>query len=181
MASAESVILSVSPAELQRRIDQGENPEMLDVRTPAEHGEVHAVGVNLVPLDKLVTKRFLESRQAEAQAPLYLFCKSGGRALRAAEKFVAAGFDKVIVVDGGTDAWVAAGLPVERGARKVMSLERQVRITAGALVFVGTLLGVLASPWFLVVPGFVGAGLVFAGLTDTCGMGMALARCPWNR
>ena len=86
----------------------------------------------------------------------------------------------VINVEGGTTAWSAAGLPVVRG-RKTISLERQVRIAAGSLVFAGTLLGAMVNPLFLIIPGFVGAGLVFAGVTDTCGMAMMLAKMPWNQ
>lgn len=83
-------------------------------------------------------------------------------------------------VEGGTLAWEGAGLPVVRG-RRVISLERQVRIAAGALVVAGVLLGWLVHPAFLGLSAFVGAGLVFAGVTDTCGMGLLLARMPWNR
>ena len=83
-------------------------------------------------------------------------------------------------VEGGTQAWEQAGLPVVRG-KKTISLERQVRIAAGALVFLGTILGAAVSPYLLIIPGFVGAGLVFAGITDTCGMGMMLAKMPWNQ
>ena len=90
------------------------------------------------------------------------------------EKLIAAGHPHVVNVEGGTLAWEEAGLPVVRG-QKAMSLERQVRIAAGALVFVGTLLGALVHPYWLVIPAFVGAGLVFAGVTDTCGMAMVLA------
>jgi predicted branched-subunit amino acid permease len=86
----------------------------------------------------------------------------------------------VLVVEGGTDLWNEQKLPVEKGTA-VMSLERQVRITAGSLVFIGTLAGLFANRAFLVLPAFVGAGLVFAGITDTCAMGMLLAKMPWNR
>ena len=73
-----------------------------------------------------------------------------------------------------------AGLPVVRG-KKAVSLERQVRIAAGSLVVIGVALGLLVHPVLFGLSGFVGAGLVFAGVTDTCGMGMMLARMPWNR
>jgi len=76
-------------------------------------------------------------------------------------------------------AWESAGLPLKRGA-KMMSLERQVRIAAGALVFTGAVLGYFVNPAWIALSGFVGAGLVFAGITDTCGMGMLIARMPWN-
>lgn len=71
--------------------------------------------------------------------------------------------------------------PVTRSAVKVMSLERQVRIAAGSLVFIGVALGWFVHRGFFAVPAFVGAGLVFAGLTDFCGMGLLLAKMPWNR
>ena len=94
--------------------------------------------------------------------------------------FVNAGFSNVVNVEGGTQAWDGAGLPVIRG-KKSMSLERQVRIAAGFLVVLGTILGWLVHPGFYGISAFVGAGLVFAGITDTCGMGMVLAKMPWNQ
>ena len=83
-------------------------------------------------------------------------------------------------MEGGTLAWEQAGYPVVRG-RKTMSLERQVRIAAGGIAFVGAVLALSVDAWFAGIPAFIGAGLVFAGVTDTCGMGMVLARMPWNR
>jgi rhodanese-related sulfurtransferase len=109
-----------------------------------------------------------------------MICRSGGRGRQAAEKFHAAGYPNVVNVEGGTLAWERAGLPVVRG-KKTMSLERQVRIAAGSLVVLGTVLGAFVHPAFLGLPAIVGAGLIFAGVTDTCGMGMLLARMPWNR
>ena len=98
----------------------------------------------------------------------------------ACEKFVAAGYENVVNVEGGTQAWEAAGFPVKRG-KKTVSLERQVRILAGALVLLGALLAWFVHPAFVLLSGFIGTGLVFAGVTDTCGMAMALAKMPWNR
>src|SRR5690606_25251468 len=112
-------------------------------------------------------------------AVIAVLCKSGQRARMAADRLASLGFD-LQVVEGGTDACVAAGVPVVRGAAQVMSLERQVRIVAGSLVLMGALLGWLVAPGFYVLSGFVGAGLVFAGVTDTCAMGLLLARMPWN-
>ena len=86
----------------------------------------------------------------------------------------------VVNVEGGTTACVEAGLPVVRG-KKAISLERQVRIAAGLLVLLGVLLGFLVHPVLFGLSAFVGAGLVFAGVTDFCGMGMLLARMPWNQ
>jgi rhodanese-related sulfurtransferase len=86
-----------------------------------------------------------------------------------------------VVVVGGTLAWTAAGLPVVRGEAKMISLERQVRIAAGALVATGAVLAQVVHPGFIWLSGVVGAGLVFAGITDFCGMGLLIARLPWNR
>ena len=108
-----------------------------------------------------------------------MICKSGGRGRQACEQLIAAGFSNVVNVDGGTQAWDAAGLPVMRG-KKAISLERQVRIAAGSLVLTGAVLSQLVHPWWIGLSGFVGAGLIFAGITDTCGMGLLLARMPWN-
>ncbi|MHC4994959.1 MAG: rhodanese-like domain-containing protein [Planctomycetota bacterium] len=154
--------------------------EFVDVRTPAEFREVHAPQAKNIPLDELDPEAYRRSRGERAADPVYVICKTGGRGKQAARRLVEAGFKEVVNVEGGMDAWTAAGAAVVRG-KKTISLERQVRITAGFLVALGTLLGVTVNPWFLVVPGFVGCGLVFAGVTDFCGMGLLLARAPWNR
>jgi len=111
---------------------------------------------------------------------LYVICASGARGRQAREAFAAAGFADVVNVEGGTRAWEAAGLPVERG-EATMSLERQVRIIAGSLVLLGVVLGAAASPWFTLLSAFVGLGLINAGVTDVCPMAMGLARLPWNQ
>lgn len=169
---------SITPKQLHDEIRSGKKITLIDVRTPAEFGEVHVTCAKNVPLDRISTTKHPEIPD-EASSPTYVICKSGGRSKMACDKLVAAGYGNVVNVEGGTSACETAGLPVARG-KKVMSLERQVRIAAGSLVFTGTMLGIY-SPWFLIIPGFVGAGLVFAGITDTCGMGMMLARMPWNQ
>ena len=111
---------------------------------------------------------------------MYIICRSGGRSLQACERFLKAGYTNVVNVEGGTLACQTVGLPLAQG-KKAISLERQVRIAAGSLVLLGLVLGWLVHPYFLGLSAFVGAGLVFAGVTDTCGMGMLLARMPWNQ
>jgi rhodanese-related sulfurtransferase len=168
---------TISPAELAELTKNGE-VDLIDVRTPAEFEEVHVAFARNVPLDRLDPRTVCDGR--DPGRPLYFICRTGSRGQKACEKFEAAGFANVVNVEGGTQACDGAGLPVVRG-RKTISLERQVRIAAGLLVLLGVVLGVLVHPAFLGLAGFVGAGLVFAGLTDTCGMGMMLARMPWNR
>lgn len=152
---------------------------LVDVRTPMEHREVHAEGVHLLPLDTLSAER-LSALRAGPEQPVYLLCRSGGRATKAHEALAKAGVDNCFVVMGGTEAWVQAGLPVVRG-KKGMSLERQVRIAAGFLALTGAVLSVTVHPYAIALSGFVGAGLMFAGFTDWCGMGLLLAKMPWNK
>lgn len=172
-------VTKISPQELHERRQQGKC-DLIDVRTPAEYGEVHATDAVNLPLDRLSPKDVMQSRNGSADQPLYVICKSGNRAGKACDKFISAGYDNVVNVEGGTDAWASAGLPVVRG-KKAISLERQVRIAAGFLVLVGALLGIFVHPYFAGLSAFVGAGLMFAGITDTCGMAMVLAKMPWNQ
>ena len=171
---------SITPRELYSRIEQREKPRVVDVRTPIEFREIHATVARNCPLDSISPAKIFESGSIDSEEPVYVICKSGNRSKMACEKLVTAGV-KVINVEGGTAAWADAGLPVVRG-KKAISLERQVRICAGALVVLGVALTVIFnSLWFLIISGFVGCGLIFAGVTDTCGMGMMLSKMPWNQ
>jgi rhodanese-related sulfurtransferase len=170
---------SVSPGELNRMIASGCPVELLDVRTPGEFESAHVPGARLIPLDELDAGTFLKQR-GEADRPVYVLCQSGGRARKAIEKLRQAGFGGGVLVEGGTQAWIEAGLPVTRGTAKVISLERQVRIAAGSLVLTGVLLAYFVHPGFIALSAFVGVGLVFAGVTDWCGMGLLLTKLPWN-
>jgi rhodanese-related sulfurtransferase len=169
---------TIRPQELDRLRTQGHPLELIDVRTPVEYREVHVPFARNLPLSDLDPGEI--RRTQKSGESLYVICKSGGRGAQAGEKLIAAGCQDVVNVEGGTQAWVDAGLPVIRG-RKAVSLERQVRIAAGLLVLVGVALGYFVHEGFLGLAAFVGAGLVFAGVIDTCGMGMILARMPWNR
>ncbi|MFC3050781.1 rhodanese-like domain-containing protein [Kordiimonas pumila] len=156
---------------------------MIDVRTAAEHAACHVAGVELLPLQNFDAESVASSLKARApNKPVYVLCKGGGRAKQAAEQLAAKVSSDIYVVEGGTDACsTIAGVPVNRGASNHMSLERQVRIAAGSFVVLGILLSILVNPAFVWFSAFVGAGLVFAGLTDTCAMGMLIARMPWNK
>ena len=175
-------VQQISPEELLRLRTAGTAVRLIDVRTPVEFERVHADGAQLVPLDRLDPRAVMSAHGIAADGErVYVICQSGGRSAKACEAFQAAGFPNVASVAGGTAAWERAGLPVVRGTRMVISLERQVRIGAGLLVLLGVLLGWLVHPAFTGLAAFVGAGLVFAGITDWCGMGLLLARMPWNR
>jgi len=170
----------ITPQELAELCNTGKKVDLVDVRTPVEYREVHVEVARNVPLDQLDAKVLMQGRNGSVNEPLYVICHSGSRGQQACEKFLKAGFSNVVNIEGGTLACVEAGLPVVRG-KTAISLERQVRIAAGSLVLLGALLGWFVHPAFIGLSAFVGAGLVFAGVTDTCGMGMILARMPWNQ
>ncbi|GHF20656.1 sulfurtransferase [Kordiimonas sediminis] len=156
-------------------------PFVIDVRTAGEYKGVHVDGAHLFPLQDLKPESVEKARIAAGKedGPVYVLCKGGQRAEMAAKQLCDDVKCDVIVVEGGTDACVTAGMPVNRG-QGVMSLERQVRIAAGFLVLTGVLLGTFVAPGFYGLSGFVGAGLMFAGITNTCAMGMLIAKMPWN-
>ncbi len=167
---------TIKPLELSQLLSTSADFELIDVRTPLEFDEVHVAAARSVPLDTLEASHFPNHQQ-----PLYILCRSGQRASKAAAKLAESGHSNAIVVEGGTLAWIEAGLPVERGVVKTISLERQVRIAAGSIVLTGFLLGWFVNRAFFGLSGFVGAGLIFAGVTDWCGMGLLLAKAPWNK
>ncbi|MBX3423139.1 MAG: rhodanese-like domain-containing protein [Pirellulaceae bacterium] len=154
--------------------------EVVDVRTPAEFGDVHAAMARNVPLDRCDPCEIMRHRSGSCDQPLYVICKSGGRSMKATQKFIDAGFTNVVNVEGGTDAWVAAGLPVVRG-KKAVSLERQGRIVAGGLAAAGAFGALLSgNVLWAIIPALMGSGLFLAGITDCCMLGMLLAKMPWN-
>lgn len=174
MKTKDTPLGRVSPAAAQNK---QENALFLDVRTPLEYGEMHIDGSVLHPLSDLDAQKVKEL--AAGKSGCVVVCRSGNRATQAAEKLCASGIHNVEILEGGVQAWDASGLPLNRG-KAVMSLERQVRIAAGSMVFIGVVLGFLVNSAWFYLSGFVGAGLVFAGITDFCGMGLLIARMPWN-
>ena len=166
--------LSVQESAQKRK--EVDSIPLIDVRTPAEFGSVHAEGAVNHPMESLDVERLRFGKEDEIQ----VICQSGGRSMKVCQKLEAAGYSNVVNVEGGTSAWQASGLPVVEG-KKMISLERQVRIAAGSLIVIGAAIGQFVHPGGFGLAAFVGAGLVFAGVTDTCGMGMLIARMPWNR
>ncbi len=154
----------------------------VDVRTAAEYGGSRCRNSENLPLQNLTVEQMSEHlRQcgADDSTEIYLICQAGKRAEMAANKLSPSLPNPLKIVDGGVTA-----LPdhvLHQGDSSVISLERQVRIAAGSLVLVGVLLGALVNPAGYYLSAFVGAGLTFAGITDTCAMGMLLAKMPWNQ
>jgi glyoxylase-like metal-dependent hydrolase (beta-lactamase superfamily II) len=163
----------ITVEELSRALPGPLAPLVVDVRMPAEFRSVHLDPSVSLPLDEIGRRRAELPRDRE----LVLVCRTGARARLAAEQLTEL---RTRVLEGGLVAWQEAGHPVVVG-KAHMSLERQVRIVAGAMACAGGVLAVTLSPWFGLLPAFVGAGLVYAGVTDRCGMAMMLAKLPYNR
>ncbi len=168
------------PSVQERPDSQLEECHLIDVRTPAEFSAAWIPGSTNVPLGDLSGSLDALRSQA-AERPLLLVCRTANRAEKARQILEQAGITNTRVLAGGLEAWTAAGQSVATGQASGMSLERQVRIVAGTLVVVGVILSFAVHPLFSLLSGFIGAGLVFAGVTDTCGMGMVLSKMPWNR
>lgn len=168
----------VQPARVSQLMAEGAPLRLLDVRTPAEFETVHIRGAYNVPLDTLAEHR--EDLRRHVREPVVLVCRSGQRARQAEQALREIGMQNLHILDGGMNAWEAAELPVERG-RARLSLERQVRIGAGALAATGGILALAVNPLFALVPAFIGSGLVFAGVTDFCPMALLLGKLPYNR
>jgi len=177
-----SYIPSVSPDQLHGRIQQGGSVHLIDVRSPAEYREGHAVGAVSMPFDgldaALVKSRFGPSSGVDE--PLYLICASGLRATLAARKLQSQGIANLVLVDGGTKAWSQQQLPLRRTA-KVISLERQTQIALGMIILLMLTKGALLHPLFYILVGLVAVGLVFAGMTGSCSLSAIMAKMPWNR
>ena len=149
--------------------------QLVDVRSAGEFAAGHIAGATNVPLDQL------ESRLDDLapDALLVLICQRGPRARIASN--LLEGRRRTTVLEGGTAAWSAAGMPLVRCVKTRWALERQVRLIAGLLALTGAVLAGLLNPRWILLSGFIGLGLTFAGLTDFCPMASLLGRMPWNR
>lgn len=164
-------------AHLEELLAAGSPLRLLDVRTPAEFATSHIRGSYNVPLDLLAEHCAELSRHVDV--PLVVVCRTGNRARQAETKLAAAGLGHLHVLEGGIAAWEHSGRPLVRG-KETWELERQVRLVAGGLVLAG-IAASLRWPRARFFSGAIGAGLTFAALTDTCAMGTALSKLPYNR
>jgi glyoxylase-like metal-dependent hydrolase (beta-lactamase superfamily II) len=166
----------VSPKQAYDKLKEP-NSILLDVRTDQELKEMSAdlEEIKHVPLQSLASS--VESLSTDNS--YYVLCRSGHRATIAAMQLLQKGFTKLAVIEGGIISWNKAKLPIKQTGTAI-SLERQVRIIAGCLVLIGSLLS-LVNLWFIVIPLFVSSGLVFAGITNNCLMGLLLMKLPYNK
>lgn len=173
----ETIAPVIQPSELEILMNTRADVRLIDVRTPGEFESAHIPSAYNVPVD--VLPEHAGEIAHDVTTNYVLICQSGARARRAEEALRSSGLTRLHVLDGGMNAWLSANKPARFGPRR-MSLERQVRIAAGTLAAMGGLLALAVNPWCALVPLFVGSGLVFAGVTDTCGMAMLLSRLPYN-
>lgn len=178
MNTNECGFAALKPQEAKRLLDDG-RAILVDIRDPSEFAREHIIGARLVPLAALDTHDF-DRERAAGKAAIFQ-CQSGRRTAMNAARLIGAGFKETYVVDGGLNAWRAAGLPVHQDRSQPIEMQRQVQIAAGSLVLLGVVLAVSLSPWFVLLSGFVGGGLVFSGVSGTCAMAQLLALMPWNR
>ncbi len=163
----------IQPTEANRLVKEG--ALLVDIREADEYARENIRGAKHAPLSRLGP---IDSGQAQA---VVFHCKSGMRTTSNAAKLAANITVPGYVMEGGIDGWKQAGLPVVRDDKQPIEVMRQVQITAGSLVLAGVVLGALVNPNFYWLSGFIGAGLVFAGVSGWCGMAKMLALMPWNR
>jgi rhodanese-related sulfurtransferase len=171
-----NALQTVDAQTLKQGLDR-QSVILIDVREPAEFAAEHIPGAILLPLSQFNFDKIPPTSDRQ----VVLYCRSGKRSAIAAQKLLESGFESVAQLSRGIPAWTEAGYPTVINRNAPISLMRQVQIVAGSLVCTGTLLGAFVSPWFLLLSGFVGAGLVFAGITDTCLLAGLLAKLPYNQ
>ncbi len=169
-------VQTIDVATLRQWLEQ-EAVTLVDVREAGEYASERIPGAMLQPLSQFNPQHI----RPVGDRKLVLYCQSGNRSNQAANRYVAAGYGTVFHLQGGLAAWKAAGQTSEQSRNAPISLMRQVQIVAGSLVLTGTILGATVSPRFLFLSGFVGAGLVFSGVSNTCAMGTVLGKLPYNQ
>ncbi len=165
---------TVTVSEL--RNDTSTRSLLVDVRSATEFASGHIPGAVNIPMDQIVARLDDLGRKL----PLVLICLSGKRARMTAGLLEPCG-RQITVLEGGTKAWIDAGFPVVASVKTRWSLERQVRLGAGLLVLIGSILALTVNSYWVLLCGFAGLGLTFAGLTDICAMATFLGMMPWNR
>ncbi|HVU20684.1 MAG TPA: rhodanese family protein [Rhizomicrobium sp.] len=168
--------LPVIDAAEAKKLMAAKGAVLVDIREAQEHARESIPGARTAPLSTLESQGI-----AACGAPVIFHCQSGNRTNVHTERLSACAPSEAYVLKGGLMGWKAAGLPTSVDRSKPIELQRQVQIAAGSLVLIGLVLAVFVSVWFAALSGFVGAGLVFAGISGWCGMARLLAAMPWNR
>jgi rhodanese-related sulfurtransferase len=171
-----ATLTKLSPQDVQARLAAG-RAVLIDIREPDEFARSHVAGAHSQPLSGWEQSHLT----VDPDADVIFTCRTGMRTGGACDRLAARVAGDAFVLDGGLDAWRAAGLPLAESLSAPMELNRQVQITAGLMILTGVILGFLVAPAWFGLSAFVGAGLTFAGLTGTCAMARLLMLAPWNR
>lgn len=169
---------TIDVTTLQAELAANPDTLLVDVRTPGEFQVASIEGAVNLPLSQV--DAHLRRIVRDAGGQMVLVCQSGARAAQAAGTLAGAGLSDVVVLDGGMNSWVSAGAPVRREENAKWALERQVRLVAGGIV-ASSIVGSVRFPKLRFLAGGVGAGLVFAAVSNTCAMGNMLMKLPYNR
>jgi rhodanese-related sulfurtransferase len=184
-APQSSVIAEYEPADVKAMLRDGK-ARLIDVREPDEHRRERIDGATLIPGGSITVDQISAGGSGGAGGGSdgvvsILHCRSGRRSLEAAQKLARAGHAGAASMKGGIEAWKAAGLPTTVDAKAPMPIMQQTQVVIGACVLASVLAGVFWNPWALIVAGFMACGLLFAGLSGTCGLAVVLAKMPWNK
>lgn len=170
-----TTLASIDPKTLQSRLKDGD-VTLVDIREPDEFAREHIAGATSMPLSQIENARIA----VQPEGMVVFHCRSGMRTSANCERLASRVVGAAYLLDGGLDAWKAAGLEVVANRKAPLELNRQVQITIGVLMLAGVALTLLVDPVFIAAPAFLGAGLLFAGLSGWCGMARLLAFAPWN-
>lgn len=167
----------LSPQQVKAHLAAG--AKLIDIRDADEYAREHIPGARSVPLTTLQQPGALQAQSGET---LIFHCQSGARTSgNAALLAQAVTPADAYLLEGGIQAWKQAGMAVAEDKSQPLPLMRQVQIVAGLLILCGVILGYTVAGGFFLLSGFVGAGLLFAGITGFCGMARLLSVMPWNR
>lgn len=171
-----TTLTKLKPDAVAKQLKSG-GALLIDIREPDEHRREHIAGAVSLPLSALDQGALT----IEAGKQAVFHCRSGARTETNCVRLASNVDGEAFVLEGGLEAWKAAGLPTVTDKAAPIEINRQVQITAGSIVLTGVILGALVNPLFFAVSGFIGAGLVFAGVSGWCGMAKVLGAMPWNR
>lgn len=171
-----TALLPIDAQTLARRLKARELT-LIDIREPDEFAREHIAGAVSLPLSRLEAGHVA----LRGEAPIVFTCRTGARTGSNCDRLAAHVGEPAFLLEGGLESWKKAGLATNADRKAPLEIMRQVQIAAGSIVVVGAALALTVNPAFVLLSGFIGAGLVFAGASGWCGMAKLLAVMPWNR
>jgi rhodanese-related sulfurtransferase len=167
----------ISPIEAKKLLDENK-AIIIDVREPAEYESECIKDAKLIPVAEICKEKLPNTKGKK----IIIHCRGGKRGGTACEKLLSEDASlEIYNIEGGISAWASSGLPTQKGGRNILPLDRQVQLTIGLSVLLGSLLAYFVDINFIIIPAFFGSGLIFAALTGTCALGLVIAKMPWNK